>query len=157
LVSFFGLAYLPYSKMFHIFTTPASLLANAVMDKHSDPANIKTRQMLEIDACMRCGTCSNRCSVAVAFDSLGNDYILPSERMSFLKDYMANKNIGKKGLTAIQQGIYLCTNCDRCTVVCPAGINLRDMWFAAREELIQRERSVPLILTPFSYFRGLNQ
>ena len=157
MVSFLGLAYLPYSKMFHIFTTPASLLTNAVMGKHSDPDNIKTRQMMEIDACMRCGTCSNRCSVAVAFDSLGNDYILPSERMSFLKDYMANKNIGHKGLAAIQQGIYLCTHCDRCTVVCPAGINLRDLWFIAREELIQRERSVPLILTPFSHYRGLHR
>jgi nitrate reductase gamma subunit len=36
-----GLAYLPFSKMFHMFTTPLSLLANSVMDKEtSAPANI---------------------------------------------------------------------------------------------------------------------
>ncbi|MBU1056173.1 MAG: 4Fe-4S dicluster domain-containing protein [Proteobacteria bacterium] len=157
LACFFGLAYLPFSKMFHIFTTPVSLLANAVMDNNSDPANIMTRQVMELDACMHCGTCSYRCSVAVAFDSIGNENILPSERMVFLKNYITRKDIGARGLAAIQQGIYLCTNCDRCTVVCPAGINLRDLWYNVREEMIQRGHSVPLMLTPFSYCRGLKQ
>lgn len=154
---FIGLAYLPFSKMFHLFTTPLNLLVNAVMGDQSDPANIMTRRVLGLDACMHCGTCSNRCSVAVAYDSIGNDQILPSERMSFLKAYIARKRISAKGLAAIQQGIYLCTNCDRCTVACPAGINLRELWFSAREELIQRGYSAPLMLTPFSVYRGLNR
>jgi heterodisulfide reductase subunit C/nitrate reductase gamma subunit len=157
LTCFLGLAYLPFSKMFHIFTTPASLLANAIMDRNSTAANIMTRQVMELDSCMHCGTCSLHCSVAVAFDSIGNENILPSERMTFLKDYITQKNIDARGLEAIQQGIYICTNCDRCTIVCPAGINLRDLWFNAREELIQRGHSVPLMLTPFSYYRGLKQ
>jgi len=152
-----GLAYLPFSKMFHVLTTPISLLVNAVMDKNSDPVNVMTRQVMELDACTHCGTCSNRCSVAVAFDSIRNGYILPSERMRFLKDYVTRKNIGTQGLAAIQQGIYLCTNCDRCTVACPAGINLRDLWFNVREELIQRGHPVSLMLTPFSFYRGLHQ
>jgi heterodisulfide reductase subunit C len=152
-----GLAYLPFSKMFHIFTTPLSLLANAVMDRHSDPANIKTRQIMELDACMHCTNCSKRCSVAVAADNIGNSNILPSERMATLKQYVAYKEIGARGLSAIQQGIYLCTNCDRCTVICPAGINLRDLWFNVREEMIRRGDTVPLMLTPFSFYRGLKR
>ena len=152
----FGLAHLPFSKMFHIITTPLSLLTNAVMDENSDPANIATRQVMELDACTHCNTCSQHCSVAVAYDNLGNDNILPAERMSFLKEYVANKKISAKRLSGIQQGIYLCTNCDRCTVVCPAGINLRELWFSAREELVQRKQPVDLMMTPFSYFRGLN-
>jgi heterodisulfide reductase subunit C/nitrate reductase gamma subunit len=157
LTCFAGLAYLPFSKMFHVFTTPASLLANAVMNNNSHPANIMTRQVMELDSCMHCGTCSLHCSVAVAFDSIGNENILPSERMTYLKDYITQKNVYTRGLSAIAQGIYLCTNCDRCTVVCPAGINLRDLWFNAREEIIQRGHIVPLILTPFSLYRGLKQ
>jgi len=157
LTIFLGLALVPFSKMFHIFSTPLSMFANAVMDENSEPANIKTRQMMELDACTSCGTCSNRCSVTVAFDSIGNQMILPSERMAFLKDYFANKNIGAKGLVAIQQGIYLCTNCDRCTVSCPARINLRDLWFNVREEIIQKKTANPLVLTPFSYYRGLQR
>jgi heterodisulfide reductase subunit C len=152
-----GLAYLPFSKMFHILTTPLSLLANAVMDGNSDPANIKTRQVMELDACMHCTNCSKRCSVAIAADSIGNEHILPSERMAALKDYVAYKEIGPRGLAALQQGIYLCTNCDRCTVICPAGINLRDLWFNVREEMIHRGQAVPLMLTPFSFYRGLKR
>ncbi|MBW2145086.1 MAG: respiratory nitrate reductase subunit gamma [Deltaproteobacteria bacterium] len=54
LACFFGLAYLPFSKMFHIIATPLSLLSNAVMDRdQSLPANIATRQMLELDAYVR--------------------------------------------------------------------------------------------------------
>lgn len=157
LSTFLGLALVPFSKMFHVFSTPLSLFANAVMDQNSDPANIKTRQMMELDACTRCGTCSRRCSVAVAFDSIGNALILPSERMTFLKDYYADKQISARGLRAIEQGIVLCTNCDRCTVACPAGINLRDLWFNVREEIIRKKTGSALLLTPFSYFRGLRR
>ena len=158
LACFFGLAYLPFSKMFHIFATPVSLLANAVMDKEkSAPANIATRQAMELDACMRCGTCSLRCSAAAAFDALGNEYILPSEKMTFLKCLAAGKKLSMRELDAIQEGVYLCTNCDRCTVVCPAGINLKELWFNVRENLVQRGCPEPLVLSPFSFYRGLNR
>lgn len=155
---FFGLAYLPFSKMFHIFASSVSLLVNAVMEREkSTPANIATREAIELDACTHCGTCSLRCSVAVAFDKIGNLNILPSEKLQFLKAYAANKDLDEKGLRAIQEGIYLCTNCDRCTVVCPSGINLRDLWLDVREEFIQKGDPVSLMLSPFSFYRGLNQ
>lgn len=152
-----GLALLPFSKMFHVLTTPLSLMTNAVMDQNSRPPNIKTRQVMELDACMHCTNCSRTCSVAVASDNLGNEMILPSERMAFLKAYVAQKHIGARGMAALRQGIYLCTNCDRCTVICPSGINLRDLWFNVREELIRSGSCVPLMLTPFSYYRGLKR
>lgn len=155
---FFGLAYLPFSKMLHIFVTPLSLMAGAVMDKtNSDPANIATRQAMELDGCTQCGTCSLRCSAGVAFDKIGNNYILPSEKMKFLKAYAANKELDEKGLRAILEGIYLCTNCDRCTVVCPAGIILKDLWLNVREELILKGLPEPLVLSQFSWYRGLNR
>jgi heterodisulfide reductase subunit C/nitrate reductase gamma subunit len=158
LACFIGLAYLPFSKMFHIFTTPLSLMAGAVMDREtSDPANIATRQAMELDACMHCGTCSLRCSVAVAYDSIGNSNILPSEKIRFLKKYAASHTVDDQGLRAIQEGIYLCTNCDRCTVVCPAGITLKDLWLSVREELIQKDLAVPLVLSQYSWYRGLNR
>ena len=158
LACFLGLAYLPFSKMFHIIASPISLMAGAVMDKEkSHPANIATRMAMELDACMHCTTCSLRCSVAPAFDRFGNANILPSEKLIFLKAWAAHKALDEKSLRAIQEGIYLCTNCDRCTVVCPAGINLRELWFNVREELIHQGLPVALMLTPFSYYRGLKR
>ena len=77
-----GLAYLPFSKMFHIIASPLSLLANAVMDRgRSAPANIATRQMMELDACTHCGTCTVRCSVGAALEEIPNINILPSEKI----------------------------------------------------------------------------
>jgi heterodisulfide reductase subunit C/nitrate reductase gamma subunit len=158
LACFIGLAYLPFSKMFHIISTPVSLLANAVMEKETaDPANIVTRQAMELDACTHCGTCSLRCSASTSFDVLGNEYILPAEKMTFLKTLAKGKDLSDEKLNAIREGVYLCTNCDRCTVVCPSGINLKELWFNVREDLIQRELPELLTLSPFSFYRGLNR
>ena len=158
LACFVGMAYLPFSKMFHIFASPVSLLANAVMEKEkSDPANIATRQVMELDACTHCGTCSRRCSVAVAFYKTGNMTILPSEKMVFLKEYVSDKDLDEEALRTIQEGAYLCTNCDRCTVVCPVGINLRDLWVNVKEEMIQKKQPVPLVLSQLSFYRGIDR
>jgi len=154
---FLGLAYLPFSKMFHIIASPLSLMANGVMDANSDPANIATRQALELDACMHCGTCTQKCSAAMAYEITGNESILPSEKMVLLKAYLRGKHTTKQAINAIQEGITLCTNCDRCTVVCPAGINLKDLWFGARERLLQEGDPQALVLSPFSLYRSLNR
>jgi heterodisulfide reductase subunit C/nitrate reductase gamma subunit len=154
---FLGLAYLPFSKMFHIIATPVSLLANAVMDESSDPANIATRQVMELDACTHCGTCSLRCSALAAFQAIGNVDILPSEKMQHVKALIRGKRLSEVQLRSLQEGVYICTNCERCTVVCPSGINLRDLWFQVREDLIQREYPVPFMLSPLSYYRGLKR
>jgi len=151
-----GLAYLPFSKMFHIFASPLSLMANAVMDKEkSDPANIATRQVMELDACTHCGTCTLNCSVGVAFEEISNINILPSEKIAFIKALAAGKKLSAEELRHIQEGIYLCTNCQRCTVVCPVGINLQDLWFNVREALLQRGHPEFFVLSPLSYYRGL--
>lgn len=158
LLCFIGLAYLPFSKMFHVFATPVSLLANAVTDNEAArPANIMTRQVMELDACTHCGTCSLRCSALMAFEAIGNEYILPSEKIAVLKRLAAGKTLRANEVKAILEGIYLCTNCDRCTVICPSGINLRELWFNARERLIQKYRPGPLVLSQLSFARGLGR
>ncbi|MDF1594453.1 MAG: (Fe-S)-binding protein, partial [Desulfobacterales bacterium] len=129
LACFIGLAYLPFSKMFHIIASPVSLLLNAVMDPEtSDPANIATRQIMELDACTHCGTCTLRCSVGVVFEEIPNVNILPSEKIASLKRLASGQNISQQDIRTIQEGLYLCTNCLRCTGVCPAGINLQELW-----------------------------
>jgi heterodisulfide reductase subunit C len=154
---FLGLAYLPFSKFIHLITTPVSLMVNSVMAPASDPANIATRQALEFDACMHCGTCTSRCSVGVIYESVGNAAILPSEKLASLKDYVRGKPLDENALKLMGEGVYLCTNCRRCTDSCPAGINLEELWFTMRERLLEQAGPTPLALSPFSFFRGLNQ
>ena len=156
---FIGLALLPFTKMLHIVTTPVSLISNAIMQRDkSDPLNIATRQLIELDACVHCNTCSKTCSVGTAFDAKNNMNILPSERMVSLRQYFKTKDLGSSQFMAIQEGIFLCSNCDRCTVVCPAGINLKELWYDVREEFIRSGASISsLVLSPYSYNRTYNQ
>ena len=156
LACFAGLAYLPFSKMFHIFASSVSLLANGVIGKEKlAPANRATLQAMELDACTHCGTCSLRCSVIMAFEELMNMNIFPSEKIASLKALASGKALSPQELRRIQEGVYLCSNCYRCTAVCPAGINLQDLWFSARETLLQRGYPEFLVLSPLSFYRGL--
>jgi heterodisulfide reductase subunit C/nitrate reductase gamma subunit len=156
LACFIGLAYLPFSKMFHLIATPLTLMANGVMDDaRSSPANILTRQIIELDACTHCGSCNSNCSAAMMYEAIGNEYILPSEKMVLLKKLAAGKKLDHRQLRAIQQGVYLCTNCDRCTVRCPSAIRLKEMWYSVREQLLTLGPPLVHVLSPFSFARGL--
>jgi heterodisulfide reductase subunit C len=156
LACWIGLAYLPFSKMFHILAGPLSLLANAVMaEGKSDPANIATRQVMELDACTHCCTCSLNCSAGVFFEYFSNTNILPSEKIASIKALAAGKELSEHELRHIQEGVYVCTNCKRCTVACPVGINLQDLWFNVRELLLQKGYPEFFSLSPLSFYRGL--
>jgi heterodisulfide reductase subunit C/nitrate reductase gamma subunit len=157
LACFIGLAYLPFSKFLHIITSPVSLLANSIMDKNtSDPANIATRQVLELDACTHCGACTARCSVGIIVEERGNVNILPSEKIQSIKGAVASKKqTDEPERRLILEGTYLCTNCHRCTDVCPSGINLEELWVTVREDMLKADSPEFSILSPLSFYRGL--
>jgi ferredoxin len=137
LACFLGLAYLPFSKFFHIVATPVYLFVNAVIEEgKSDPANMATKQAMEVDACTHCGDCNSRCSVAVAFNEIPNPNIMPSEKMAAFRALLSGKRLSKKTLQTIQEGSYICTDCHRCTDVCPVGINLEDLWLNLKRHLV---------------------
>ena len=153
---FIGLAYIPFSKMFHLIATPLSLMVNPVMQPDTSlPANVMTRQILELDACTHCGSCSQNCSAAMVYEAVGNEYILPSEKMAFLKKWVSGKKLNDDQIKAIQEGVYLCTNCDRCTVRCPSGIQLKELWYSVREDLVAAGPPLTHVLTPYSFARGV--
>ncbi|OIP90900.1 MAG: hypothetical protein AUK26_08360 [Syntrophaceae bacterium CG2_30_58_14] len=155
LACFIGLAYLPFSKFFHIFVTPVSILANSVMDRQvSEAANVETRQAVEFDACTHCGQCTARCSVAISYETFENANILPSEKIRSLRKVAAGKESGEN-FARILEGSSICTNCHRCTDVCPAGINLEDLWFSMRESMFKKDYPEFSLLSPLSYYRGL--
>ncbi len=87
---------------------------------------------------MHCGTCSSLCSVAPVFQKILNENILPSEKLVSLKSLSNGKPIEKARLRAIQEGSFICTDCLTCTQVCPAGINLQDLWNVIKEDLTEK-------------------
>jgi len=138
LACFLGLAYLPFSKFFHIFSTPLYLLVDGVMEEaESDPANIVTKMAMQLDACTHCGDCTVRCSVAVAFNEIPNPNILPSEKLAALRSLLSGKKLSEQRLATIQEGSHICTDCHRCTDTCPIGINLEDLWSQLNSRLTE--------------------
>ncbi len=129
LACFIGLAWLPFSKFFHMFSTPIFLLAKGVMtEEMSGPENWATLKAIELDACVHCGDCTRRCSIAVTMNEIPNPKMLPSEKHAAFRSLLAGRNLSRKKLLAIQEGSYICTDCHRCTEVCPVGLDLESMW-----------------------------
>lgn len=146
LACFAGLAYLPFSKYFHIIASPVSLLAKGVIKSTgAKPANAATLRAVGLDACTHCGTCSLQCSVAPVFQKIPNKNILPSEKLKSLRALASGRRLKDEELNALQEGTFICTDCFRCTEICPAGINLQDLWAAAKNELKDKGFPEPYI------------
>ena len=158
LACFAFLAWLPFSKMFHIVAAPVSLIIKGVIgDNSAESAASLTHQMIGLSACTHCGSCSIECSSNMFFESFQNDFILPSEKVQSLKAYAAGKITNQAELNRLQQGLYVCTSCDRCTSVCPSGINLKEIFVAARYSLLNRGVPEVSILSHFSFPLALAQ
>lgn len=151
-----GLAFLPFTKMFHVIATPLSLLANAVADRvRPAPSRSATLQMMELDACTHCGACTGICSVGVCYEILPNESILPSEKIGELRRMARGEAFSTGRRKRLQEGLYICTNCTRCTEVCPSGIDLQELWRHTREALLGSGSSEPLVFSPLSFYPSL--
>ena len=144
LCCFAMLAYLPFSKFMHLFTSSLSLMVRSLEDDGAlEPANRITRRVISLDACMNCGQCSLHCSVEPINRVLGNLDILPSHKLGSLKKYVRKGLATGSDLSDFKEGSFICTECYRCTQVCPAGINLQDLWLTSKNDLALSGPSAP--------------
>lgn len=152
------LAWLPFSKMFHIIAAPVSLMTKrATDDIFADPANVLNRQIIGLSACTHCGSCSVECSSGMFYESFSNDFILPSEKVQYLRKIAAGKEHDRTILKRMQEGLYVCTSCDRCTMICPSGINLKEIFVSARYSLLATGEPEVTMLSHFSFPLALAQ
>ncbi len=137
-----GLALLPYGKFLHPVATPLNLV---LRNRRHDAATIPdtaTAARLGFEACTRCGECSLHCSVAPHFAAMGNPNILPSEKLVSLRKHAAGA-LDTSAINALAEGSRICTECMRCTDICPSGINLQDLWLSSKQALRQQALDGP--------------
>ena len=109
---------------------------------------LSVRQLIELDACTRCGLCIEWCSTCPEID---DPVAWPREKIQGLKS-LVRKQFGLRArlrgpvepaqetLQYLSRGYYDCTLCARCGEVCPVGIDTRSLWLVAREEMVRRGR-----------------
>ncbi len=116
-----------------------------------DIAHLTGRQSLELLACTRCGECIPWCPT---YAEAERDEITPLDKISTLRSFLLGQPLGAgplgrlfghrppddAGLTRWAAGVYDCTLCGRCRVVCPVGIRTRELWIAMREQAVALDR-----------------
>lgn len=103
------------------------------------------RQLIELDACTRCGICIEWCSICLESEDrvvwprekLQGLRSLSRKRYGILARLLGPRAVSEEALSDLSRGLYDCTLCARCAEVCPVGIDTRALWLVARQQMIQ--------------------
>ncbi len=124
--------------------------------------SLNMKQLIELDACTRCGECLTWCPV---YDQDAKEDIIPRRKViDFLKIAKAQhglfakimksdklsaplramlgrilgyRQIGRKEIDDFVQNLYECSTCGQCEVVCPAHIETVSLWEELRRIIVQ--------------------
>jgi len=108
-------------------------------------SNLSPKQLIEIDACTRCGECLNYCPV---YAQRGEEEIDPRGKIQAFKSFIRSqygiwarifgpKKLDEEKLRKFSEMVYRCTLCGECSVSCPVSIDSKNLWLALRETLVE--------------------
>ncbi len=133
LTAFVILASLPFTKLFHIFSTPLNIWFRSLEPVGALPAarmdgnmgvkewrQFTWKQLLDFESCTRCGRCQDVCP------SCGSGQVLsPRNMMIKLDAHLWAKANGHAlvGDVITPEELWACTTCRACSQVCPAFID----------------------------------
>jgi len=89
------------------------------------------RQLVELEACTRCGECQVWCPV-YAQDK--REALCARGKLEALRR-MVDGTMPEQGQTEFLNSLYECSACGQCHVVCPVRINTPTLWEQARQSL----------------------
>jgi heterodisulfide reductase subunit D len=116
------------------------------MNKRSFTEELSSRQILEIDACTRCGECLKHCPVQ---DVTGKPSVSPPEKIRMFREFIRATDglkarlfspleVDRKLLEDFTKAVYECTTCGACGQNCPVGIFTQRLWPVLRKEMVKR-------------------
>ncbi|GBE54256.1 anaerobic glycerol-3-phosphate dehydrogenase subunit C [archaeon BMS3Bbin15] len=134
-------------KLWHIFMLPFVMLINALPhenETHEDKKaeiDFTSKQLIEMDACVKCQLCTDNCQVYKATKNSEKPYLsyayINSHVTSVLKAEHLPVYFGHRVSEAEKEKfnneIYNCLLCARCAEVCPSFIETRDLGIAVRK------------------------
>lgn len=152
-------ASIPYNKkLWHIFTIPLIMLLN-LMPKEAfapgvkkRPIPLSVRELVALDACLKCGSCVEVCPVYIQTNQLESTMggLFTDLKSLIRKAYgLSGKFFGspnpREEIGKISVQPYLCTLCGRCKLVCPAFINTNRLRISLREFMVE-EGQYPAVI-----------
>ena len=159
ILAFIGVASIPYTKLFHIFTSPFNALCQHLRPKGqlSTPFDLRQvmasgnfdikvgaaqitdfswQQRLSFDSCTQCGRCTNACPATASGTLLS-----PMHLMLKLRDQMITQSRLDGGTAVIAdivnpEELWACTTCRACVNECPVLIDHVDAIVDMRRHLV---------------------
>jgi Fe-S oxidoreductase/nitrate reductase gamma subunit len=167
------IAYIPYSKLFHIISSPLNMIfrsyepkgALAHMDLEDEQAEsfgitkineFTWKQLLDLDACTRCGRCQDHCPAHLTEKPLS-----PKEIILDLKTHLHEQGKIADELPALvgnvvqEDTLWACTTCRNCMEQCPVYVEHVDKIIDLRRYQVLMESKFPEEL--MEAFRGLEK
>jgi len=95
-------------------------------------AGLTRRQLIEVNACARCGECRMWCPVYAQDE---REEITARGKLDSLRRFVDGA-LTESGRKDFINALYECSACGQCHVVCPVRINTHELWEQARLSLV---------------------
>ena len=134
------------------------IMYNALQERLDKHRSLK----VFMDVCVRCGACADKCHFFLGTNDPKNMPVLRAEllRSVYRKDFtLAGRLLGKvAGARRLDAGIikewysyfYQCSECRRCSLYCPYGIDTAELTVLVREMLLELGLASNWIMDPVS-------
>ncbi len=177
------IAYIPYSKLFHVFSSPMNILFRSFKPKgilsHLDLEDEEAerfgvskieeftwKQLMDLDACTRCGRCQDHCPAYLTEKPLSpKKFIIDLRnhlhaRAPQIIEAKANEKGPEEvpplvGKVVEEDVLWACTTCRSCMEHCPVYVEHVDKIVDIRRYQVLMESKFPEELT--TAFRGLEK
>jgi Fe-S oxidoreductase/nitrate reductase gamma subunit len=171
-------AYIPFSKLFHIISSPMNMIFRSLepkgiltlMDFEDEEAEsfgvssiheFTWKQLMDLDACTRCGRCQDHCPAYLTEKPLSPKQIIQDLKDHFHQKAPAQLNGSMAGEEAVPlvgdtiepDVLWACTTCRSCMEHCPVYVEHIDKIIDMRRYQVMMESKFPEELQ--AAFRGL--
>lgn len=160
------IALIPYTKVKHIFTASAALMARDPMAKRRMPSadadaerigysrltDFTDKYMLNFDACTKCGRCHEACPAnAGGYPLSPRDLVLSLRELA--RDTLSHASMPAEPIQVIGDGVnmirpdtlWACRTCAACVEICPVGIEHLPMIVQMRRALVEDGEFDPML------------
>lgn len=108
--------------------------------------SLSAKQLVELDACTRCGDCLRNCPVQ---EVTGDKSVSPPEKIRMYREFIKStsglksmifgrREVDRKLLEEFVRAVFECTTCGACGHSCTVGIDTQRLWPMLRREMVKR-------------------